>query len=56
MTDVLNTPLHDGDLLAEIEIATELMIVASESEGPLCQRTIDTVLRVQPSARVSRTS
>lgn len=53
MTDVLNAPLHDRDLLAEIEMATELMILAGESDGPLCQRRIDAVLQVLPVQRAS---
>ncbi len=47
MTDVLNTPLHDDDLLAEIEMTGDLMILAMESDGPVCQHTIDDILQVQ---------
>jgi hypothetical protein len=47
MTDVLNMPLHDRDLLSEIELVTELIAVATESDGPICQRTIDSVLQVR---------
>jgi hypothetical protein len=47
MTDVLNTPLHDRDLLSEIELVTELIAVATESDGPMCQRSIDSVLQVR---------
>ncbi len=51
MTDVLNLPLHDRDLLAEIEMVTELIAVATESDGPICERTIDSVLAVEPVRR-----
>jgi hypothetical protein len=47
MTDVLNTPLHDRELLTEIEMVTELIAVATESDGPMCQCTIDAVLEAQ---------
>jgi hypothetical protein len=48
MTDVFDTPLHDGELLAEIAMTSELMILAAESDGPVKQRTIDEVLRLGP--------
>lgn len=46
MADVLNAPLHDADMLAEIELVTELMARASESDGPVSQRTLDEILQV----------
>lgn len=45
MTDVLNTPLHDHELLTEIAMTSDLMIVAAESDGPLPQRAIDAILQ-----------
>lgn len=45
MADVLNAPLHDADMLAEIELVTELMALARESDGPVSQRTLDAVLQ-----------
>jgi hypothetical protein len=47
MTDVLNMPLHDHELLAEIAMTSDLMIVAAESEGRLPQRAIDAVLQAE---------
>jgi hypothetical protein len=49
MTDVLNMPLQDHDLLAEIAMTSELMIAAAETEGPIPQRAIDAVLQVRTS-------
>lgn len=49
MADVLNTPLHDDDLLAEISLTGDLMIVATEADGPIGQHTIDRVLGVRPA-------
>lgn len=48
MNDVLSTNLHDGELLAEIDLATELIIAATESDGPLAWNLIDDILRVRP--------
>lgn len=45
MTDGMDTALHDDDLLAEIELTSELIILATESTGPVSQRSIDAVLR-----------
>jgi len=45
MTDNMDTVLHDDDLLAEIQLTSELMILATESTGPVSQRSIDAVLR-----------
>jgi hypothetical protein len=46
VTDVLDMPLHDHELLAEIAMTSELMIAAAEAEGPIPQRAIDAVLQV----------
>jgi hypothetical protein len=48
MNDVLDTPLHDPDLLAEIRLVTELMAVATQADGPVPQPAIDAVLDVEP--------
>lgn len=45
MTDALDTELHDDDLLAEIALTSELIILATESTGPVSQWSIDAVLR-----------
>lgn len=48
MKDRLNVHLHDGELLAEIDLVGELMIAAAESDEPLGDDTIDEVLGVEP--------
>jgi len=53
MTDDMDTVLHDDDLLAEIELTSELMILATESNGPVSQRSIDAVLQGNPNERTS---
>jgi len=45
--DQLNVPLEDAELLAEVELTTNLIIAASESDGPLPQERIDQLLGVQ---------
>lgn len=50
MKDRLNVHLHDGELLAEIDLVGELMIAAAESDEPLGDDTIDEVLGVEPDA------
>ena len=40
--------VHDHDALDEIELYGNLMIAASESEGPLTKEQIDEVLGVEP--------
>ena len=42
--DQLNVPLEDSELLAEVELTTNLIIAASESDGPLDQDQIDQLL------------
>ncbi|MGH3356896.1 MAG: hypothetical protein ACRDOJ_13445 [Nocardioidaceae bacterium] len=44
--DKFEVELHDSDVLVEIQIATDLMIAASEADGPMSQRTIDEVLGI----------
>ncbi len=51
MADVLNGPLHDADMLAEIELVTELMALASECDGPVSQQTLDAVLQASESTQ-----
>jgi hypothetical protein len=48
MKDRLNVHLHDGELLAEIDLVGELMIAAAGSDEPLGDDTIDEVLGVGP--------
>jgi len=52
MTDSMDTPLHDDDLLDEIELTSELIILATESAGPVSQGRIDAVLQVEPNEPV----
>ena len=44
MDDQLDVPLEDAELLAEVELTTNLIIAASESERTLSQREIDRLL------------
>ena len=46
MTELQDEVLHDADLLEEIGLTSELMVVASESDGPLSQAEVDRVLGV----------
>jgi hypothetical protein len=45
--DVLDVGLHDSDALDEIEITSNLIIAASESEVRLPQQRIDEILGVE---------
>jgi hypothetical protein len=42
--DKLNVPLEDAELLAEVELTTNLIIAASESEATLSQEQVDYLL------------
>jgi hypothetical protein len=42
--DELNVPLEDAELLAEVELTTNLIIAASESETSLSQDQVDQLL------------
>jgi hypothetical protein len=42
--DSLNVPLEDTELLAEVELTTNLIIAASESEASLTQEQVDALL------------
>jgi hypothetical protein len=46
--DQLNVPLEDTELLAEVELTTNLIIAASESETRLTQEQVDVLLGVEP--------
>jgi hypothetical protein len=47
MDDQLNVPLEDAELLAEVELTTNLIIAASESETALSQAEVDRLLGVE---------
>jgi hypothetical protein len=42
--DQLNVPLEDAELLAEVELTTNLIIAASEADAPLDQAEVDRLL------------
>ena len=46
--DQFDVTLEDDDLLAEVELTTNLIIAASESDGPLTQEQIDAILGLAP--------
>jgi hypothetical protein len=46
MDDQLDVPLEDVELLAEVELTTNLIIAASTSDGPLTQADIDRLLGI----------
>ncbi len=48
LDDILNVPLEDAELLAEVELTTNLIIAASEADSPLAQDEIDRLLGVEP--------
>jgi hypothetical protein len=51
--DQLNVPLEDSELLAEVEMTTNLIIAASESDTSLTQSEIDALLGLgEPQARI----
>jgi hypothetical protein len=47
--DKLNVPLEDAELLAEVELTTNLIIAASESESVLSQDQVDDLLGLRRS-------
>lgn len=49
MDDQLNVPLEDAELLAEVELTTNLIIAASEAPQALSQDAIDELLGVEES-------
>ena len=48
MDDQLNVPLEDSELLAEVELTTNLIIAASETDDHLTPDEIDEILGVVP--------
>lgn len=51
MHDQFDVSLEDADLLGEVEMTTNLIIAASESEEHLSTEEIDTILGVAPRPR-----
>ncbi len=49
MHDQFDVTLEDSDLLGEVELTTNLIIAASESEERLSDEEIDRILGVSPS-------
>ena len=52
MDDKLDVPLEDAELLAEVELTTNLIIAASASDEPLSQEDIDRLLGVTAAAPI----
>ena len=50
MSDPFDVSLEDGDLLAEVELTTNLIIAATGSDRPLTTEEIDAILGVDPEA------
>ena len=50
--DQLNVPLEDVELLAEVELTTNLIIAASEADHTLSQAEIDRILGVDSAVGV----
>ena len=48
MHDQFDVSLKDGDLLGEVELTTNLIIAASESDDHLSEDEIDRILGVVP--------
>ena len=55
MHDQFDVSLEDSDLLVEVEMTTNLIIAASESDEALSQDQIDAILGVvpQPARRIA---
>lgn len=51
MSDPFDVSLEDGDLLAEVELTTNLIIAATSSERHLTTEEIDAILGVVPRQR-----
>jgi hypothetical protein len=51
MHDQFDVSLEDAELLREVELTTNLIIAASESDEPLSAEEIDEILGVIPHAR-----
>jgi len=54
MDDQLDVPLEDAELLAEVELTTNLIIAASEADAPLPQEQVDRLLGLDPDETQSR--
>ena len=54
LNDQLDVSVHDTEVLAEIEMMTNLIIATSESDGPLSQLRIDEILGVTPTVPRAR--
>ena len=52
MYSALDVELHDADLITEIGLLADLMVVASETSGPIDPMTIDAALGLFPGADV----
>lgn len=48
MSDQFDVTLEDPELLLEVELTANLMVAASESDGPLPQEEIDRILGIEP--------
>ncbi len=44
MVGPVDKRVHDSDVIAEIQLTADLMIAASENEGPLTQDELDALL------------
>ena len=53
MHDQFDVSLEDADLLGEVELTTNLIIAASESDDHLSEDQIDNILGVVPEPRSS---
>ena len=51
MQDQFDVSLEDGDLLGEVELTTNLIIAASESDAHLSPDEIDRILGIVPAPR-----
>lgn len=51
MQDQFDISLEDSDLLVEVEMTTNLIIAASEHDGPLSATEIDAILGIIPGPR-----
>jgi len=54
VNDQLDVTVQDTEVLAEIEMMTNLIIATSEADGPLPQGRIDEILGVQPTVPRAR--
>jgi hypothetical protein len=54
MDDQLNVPLEDAELLAEVELTTNLIIAASESDATLPQDEVDRLLGLSDEPELPR--